>query len=1147
MNAWYDYAFAWFADYYLLATIMLAVVLASSHIVRQPARRIAIAWSTAGGLLLMAVLVALPGWSVVHLFGAAPPRPELLAPVPIESAPDLLENPRSDFELLPTYQDKLDAEQTATVISTRAAVPAMEITQFNWNPYLLAPLASGCFAMFAWLVVGVWQTNRMLRRAAPAPVELERLLGQLDPATKSQLRLSSLVGTGVALGLRRPTILLPQTYADSYDHHALRSVLAHELAHLKHGDLWLLAILRILMVPLWAHPLYWLARRRVRLDQEMMADAAAAELAGRSTYAEQLVGWARELNSSPPTLAGAVGLWETKSQLRRRIAVLLDEKLTILRNCSRRWKLSAVAFCATAAVGLSLLTVQPASLAEENTDAKTESQAAFDEALAAEPAEPEQVDQGGIPSSIRVRVQGASGQALPGARVFWNIGAEGPPEGTGNLVTDTNGEVTLPLPPSLRLLRLWAGAEGHASEFVQLYFKSQNEQENYTKPLPEVFTFDLEAGTTMGGQVVNEAGEPIAGATVDARVNTNEEMNGVPRPSLWWNVDGTAETDEDGRWSLNRVPGGSEVKFSLKLKHPNYVDDSNWGRMQREQGVTLAQLREGSAKITMSRGIQLTGTVTNGAGEAIEGALVIWGDDPYFQPGSQEVLTDAEGKYRLPPLARGKMSLTVIAEGWAPELRKVDVGSDADIDFELQSGTPLRIRFVDSDGKAIPNASVYIDSWQGSQSLHNQLHSNVIDTKIPRGAGQDGVYEWSWAPTIPVALHLGAKGFHLLRSKQFRAVAGREYVVQLQREDEPQEDLPTIDEIAEEHITTLGDEVTRQPQTDVQAAPPRSEFNLVIAKNMMLLDGREFITWPELEDRIAKQKDASKTRLHYYVTDAAREAGLEELQAAKHKLLAEKFGIVGYSIGSLWPRSSVRYDALETPDELTPNPDHAVAVEISTADGQPVGGAEVLLIEPVPDSISYRTYSMAMVDGRVRNQCEHVLSVTDVNGKATVYPSTDSVKYYLMVLHPQHGFALVKREGRASAKPITLASWGTVAGKILSQDGFQQTANFSTRVNAVDGWPEIGISQYTEDQEKELPDGEFAFASVPPNLPSVLQRNLKNPGGSSRSLPTRELQLEPGGKQIIEIGDFSSTERLHLEINEQLRRRREQETNAGSQ
>ena len=67
-----------------------------------------------------------------------------------------------------------------------------------------------------------------------------------------------------------------------------------------------------------------------------------------------------------------------------------------------------------------------------------------------------------------------------------------------------------------------------------------------------------------------------------------------------------------------------------------------------------------------------------------------------------------------------------------------------------------------------------------------------------------------------------------------------------------------------------------------------------------------------------------------------------------------------------------------------------------------------------------------MVDGRVRNQCEHVMSTTNPEGKATVYPSTDDVQHYLMVLHPEHGFALVRREGRAEAEARSLSLRGGV-------------------------------------------------------------------------------------------------------------------------
>lgn len=374
MNDWYDYGLTWFADYYLLSTLLLGVVLLVGTSMRQPARRLALAWATVAGLMLLGGLLAVPGWSVVHVLGSPPPRPaQPQGRIALESPTSAPVSRTTDFESIPTYVPPAEVleearEHTQVVTPVRATV-----REVNLSPYFLLPLLVGSSAVFGWLALGAWQTYRLVRHSSPPPPEVDSLLAVLSAPgdLRPLVRLSRLVATGVALGLIRPTILLPQVYADQQDAAALRSVLAHELAHLRHGDLWLLAVLRALMIVLWAQPLYWLFRRRVRLDQETLADAASAELTSRTTYAEQLVGWARQLDTvRPPSLAGAVGLWETKSQLRKRIAVLLDERLMILRNCSRGWKLAALTVCGGVALGLSLLTVEPGEAVAEEVAGK---------------------------------------------------------------------------------------------------------------------------------------------------------------------------------------------------------------------------------------------------------------------------------------------------------------------------------------------------------------------------------------------------------------------------------------------------------------------------------------------------------------------------------------------------------------------------------------------------------------------------------------------------------------------------------------------------------------------------------------------------------------------------------------------------------
>ena len=137
------------------------------------------------------------------------------------------------------------------------------------------------------------------------------------------------MATAVAIGILRPTILLPAALAAAGPGPTLRAVLAHEWAHVRNRDLWLLALGRCLLVVLYAHPLFWWLRRAIRNDQECLADAAAAGQS-RHDYAEELLRWARLSPAASPARAwAAVGLWESASQLSRRIAMLLDETFRI--------------------------------------------------------------------------------------------------------------------------------------------------------------------------------------------------------------------------------------------------------------------------------------------------------------------------------------------------------------------------------------------------------------------------------------------------------------------------------------------------------------------------------------------------------------------------------------------------------------------------------------------------------------------------------------------------------------------------------------------------------------------------------------------------------------------------------------------------
>ena len=141
------------------------------------------------------------------------------------------------------------------------------------------------------------------------------------------------------------------------------------MAHIRHGDLWLLALGRFLLAVLFTHPLFWLLRRAIRGDQELLADAVAAG-DNPHDYAEELVRLVRMTGAdSPRSVSAAVGIWEGRSSFSRRIAMLLDETFRVSPTGSHRWRLKALAAMTVVGLICSLVTLQPArSTGEASAD-----------------------------------------------------------------------------------------------------------------------------------------------------------------------------------------------------------------------------------------------------------------------------------------------------------------------------------------------------------------------------------------------------------------------------------------------------------------------------------------------------------------------------------------------------------------------------------------------------------------------------------------------------------------------------------------------------------------------------------------------------------------------------------------------------------
>jgi Zn-dependent protease with chaperone function len=351
----------WLVDYYLLATLLLLAVCLSWRWIRQPAHRITAAWIVMIELLALAVVCALPFWPRISLVAESSPKAAPLAIVQEQSQPVIPQRPLLPVETMHPLVDTSTIEK----VSLPATPPAPPAIPWTWQEKAAAGYGAAAALIFLWLGWGAAAAWRICRNAKPAD---ESLLAELSAVAgdrpRPRLLVSPRIANAVALGVFRPTIVLPVAMAEKGPSPTLRAVLAHECAHVRHRDLWLLSLGRCLLPLLFAHPLFWWLRRAIRSDQELLADAFAAG-EQRQNYAEELLRLVRNAARGPMTVSTAVGLWEGSSQISRRIAMLLDETFRIHPTGSRRWKFQALGLLLIFGGACSLLTLQPARSAEE--------------------------------------------------------------------------------------------------------------------------------------------------------------------------------------------------------------------------------------------------------------------------------------------------------------------------------------------------------------------------------------------------------------------------------------------------------------------------------------------------------------------------------------------------------------------------------------------------------------------------------------------------------------------------------------------------------------------------------------------------------------------------------------------------------------
>ena len=125
-------------------------------------------------------------------------------------------------------------------------------------------------------------------------------------------------------GLGRPVILVP-VGGDHWTEEVRRSVLLHELGHIRRNDCLMHLLGRLACAAYWFHPLVWFAARQQRKTSEQAADdVVLASNTAPLEYASHLLAIARDVRGSTGFIADVALPMATPSGLENRVRAILD-------------------------------------------------------------------------------------------------------------------------------------------------------------------------------------------------------------------------------------------------------------------------------------------------------------------------------------------------------------------------------------------------------------------------------------------------------------------------------------------------------------------------------------------------------------------------------------------------------------------------------------------------------------------------------------------------------------------------------------------------------------------------------------------------------------------------------------------------------
>ncbi len=246
-------------------------------------------------LLALLSCLALPIFTFAHLRGSNPTQsPFSLEPVSAEEAQHVTLSKPSP-ELGESLQAAPETVTARTEFVTSQTLRRWKFKLESLFPWIVLAWFLGIVTLSARLMVDMMALRRLrssfVQRAPEAITNtVQRLHKTLKLSQNIEVKLSQIADVPMVLGYLKPLILVPTSVLSGLTPQQLELILAHELAHIKRGDLFVNLFQHLVETLLFFNPAVWWISSQVRQEREYGCDVTAMTVCNSSTrtYAQTL-------------------------------------------------------------------------------------------------------------------------------------------------------------------------------------------------------------------------------------------------------------------------------------------------------------------------------------------------------------------------------------------------------------------------------------------------------------------------------------------------------------------------------------------------------------------------------------------------------------------------------------------------------------------------------------------------------------------------------------------------------------------------------------------------------------------------------------------------------------------------------------------